>query len=116
MVEVTQADRDVAARYLPYLVLDMPESSFAQAFAAHREAAYEAGLKAGAERAVGDEDALLTIYVLTSHHPNELNTTQTTTKTHLKTGPKANPLVVWGAIQQAIAGENAAFVKYHRNG
>lgn len=38
MTEITQADRDAASPFMPYLVLAISETSFAYAFARHREA------------------------------------------------------------------------------
>lgn len=63
--------------------------------------------------ALGEEDAIFTIRVKVTHHPDELNTVQATTTTHLKTGPKANPDYVWSVIHKAVAHENAQFLKYH---
>ena len=38
-MQVEQIDRDAAAPFMPYLVLDISETSFAQAFARHRHQA-----------------------------------------------------------------------------
>lgn len=40
-MQVEQIDRDAAAPFMPYLVLDISKTSFAQAFARHRQAARE---------------------------------------------------------------------------
>lgn len=38
-MQVEQIDREAAAPFMPYLVLDISETSFAQAFARHRHQA-----------------------------------------------------------------------------